>query len=407
MNMTHCKWRVAIAGLAGVALAAGAGAAQAQELKIGIIAVLSGPQAVLGGQLKDGFNLGVKHAGGKLGGLTTTVIVQDDELKPDVAVGRVKQLVERDQVDFVVGPVFSNILMAIVRPVTEAKVFLISPNAGTSTLAGKGCSPYVFVTSYQNDQPPEVLGKYAQDKGYKRAFLLAPNYQAGKDMVGGFKKHFKGEIADEVYTPLGQLDFSAELARIAAAKPDAFFVFMPGGMGVNLVKQYRQAGLEKTPFLSVFTVDEFDAPGTEGCGAWLLLGHDLGAQHRHAREQEIRRRLREGVRLRARQLRHAGLRRGRADRQRGEGGGRQARRQGCSARRFAQGGLQVGAREFQVQRQRLSDPGLLSGEGGEARGRQIPDGDRGEGVPGVRRQLCRGLFAEVRSMGSDPQGLTR
>jgi branched-chain amino acid transport system substrate-binding protein len=271
MSMTRCKWRAAAAGLAGAALVAGVGA-QAQELKVGVIAVLSGPQAVLGGQLKDGFNLGVKHAGGKLGGLTTTVIVQDDELKPDVAVGRVKQLVERDKVDFVVGPIFSNILMAIARPVTEAKVFLISPNAGTSTLAGKGCSPYVFVTSYQNDQPPEVLGKYAQDKGYRRAFLLAPNYQAGKDMIGGFKKHFKGEVADEVYTPLGQLDFSAELARIAAAKPDAFFVFMPGGMGVNLVKQYRQAGLEKIPFLSVFTVDESTLPAQKDAAVGFFSG---------------------------------------------------------------------------------------------------------------------------------------
>ena len=192
-------------------------------------------------------HLGVKHAGGKLGGLTTTVTVQDDELKPDVAVGKAKQLIERDKVDFVVGPIFSNILMAISKPITEANVFLISPNAGPSPLAGKGCSPFFFSTSYQNDQPPEVLGKYAQDKGFKKAFLLAPNYQAGKDMIGGFKKHFKGEIADEVYTPLGQLDFSAELAKIAAAKPDAFFVFMPGGMGVNLVKQYRQAGLETIP----------------------------------------------------------------------------------------------------------------------------------------------------------------
>jgi branched-chain amino acid transport system substrate-binding protein len=249
-----------------------AASAQAQELKIGIMAVLSGPQAVLGGQLRDGFNLGVKHAGGKLGGLPTTVVVQDDELKPDVAVGKAKQLVERDKVDFVVGPIFSSILMAIVRPVTEAKVFLISPNAGTSTLAGKGCSPYFFVTSYQNDQPPEVLGKYAQDKGYKKAFLLAPNYQAGKDMISGFKKHFKGEIADEAYTPLGQLDFSAELARIAAAKPDAFFVFMPGGMGVNLVKQYRQAGLEKIPFLSVFTVDESTLPAQKDAAVGFLSG---------------------------------------------------------------------------------------------------------------------------------------
>jgi len=249
-----------------------AGGAQAQELKIGIMAVLSGPQAVLGGQLRDGFMLGIKHAGGKLGGLATTVTVQDDELKPDVAVGKAKQLIERDKVDFVVGPVFSNILMAIHKPITEASTFLISPNAGPSPLAGKGCSPFFFATSYQNDQPPEVLGKYAQDKGYKKAFLLAPNYQAGKDMIGGFKKHFKGEIADEVYTPLGQLDFQAELAKIAAAKPDAFFVFMPGGMGVNLVKQYRQAGLDSIPFLSVFTVDESTLPAQQDAAVGFFSG---------------------------------------------------------------------------------------------------------------------------------------
>jgi branched-chain amino acid transport system substrate-binding protein len=248
------------------------GAVQAQELKVGIMAVLSGPQAVLGGQVRDGFNLGVKHAGGKLGELATSVIVQDDELKPDVAVGKARQLIERDKVDFVVGPVFSNILMAIHKPITEAGVFLISPNAGPSPLAGKGCSPFFFNTSYQNDQPPEVLGKYAADKGFKKAFLLAPNYQAGKDMIGGFKKHFKGEIADEVYTPLGQLDFSAELAKIAAAKPDAFFVFMPGGMGVNLVKQYRQAGLDAIPFLSVFTVDESTLPAQQDAAVGFFSG---------------------------------------------------------------------------------------------------------------------------------------
>src|SRR6476620_79117 len=265
------KRGLAAAGLLAMGML-GASATQAQELKIGIMAVLSGPQAVLGGQLRDGFNLGVKHAGGKLGGRATSVTVQDDELKPDVAVGKAKQLIERDQVNFVVGPVFSNILMAIAKPITEAGVFLISPNAGASPFAGKGCSPFFFSTSYQNDQPPEVLGKYAQDKGFKKAFLLAPNYQAGKDMIGGFKKHFKGEIADEVYTPLGQLDFAAELAKIAAAKPDAFFVFMPGGMGVNLVKQYRQAGLDSIPFLSVFTVDESTLPAQQDAAVGFFSG---------------------------------------------------------------------------------------------------------------------------------------
>lgn len=248
-------------------------AALAQDkLRIGIIVTLSGPPAVLGGQVRDGFNLAVKTLGGKLGGRDAEVIVVDDELKPDVAVTKVKGLLDRDKVDFVVGPIFSNILQAIHKPVTESNAFLISPNAGTSNFAGKQCHPNFFVTSYQNDQVFEVLGKYAQDKGYKRLFLMAPNYQAGRDALAGFKRSFKGEVVDEVYTPLGQLDFAAELTKIAAAKPDALFAFMPGGMGVNLVKQYRQAGLVGTPFLSAFTTDESTLPAQGDAAVGFLAG---------------------------------------------------------------------------------------------------------------------------------------
>ena len=247
-------------------------AAADDKVKVGLIVTLSGPSAVLGGQVRDGFNLAVKTLGGKLGGLDAEVIVVDDELKPDVAVTKVKGLIERDQVNFVVGPVFSNVLQAIHKPVIESNAFLISPNAGTSSFAGKQCNPNFFVTSYQNDQIHEVLGKYAEDQGYKSAFLMAPNYQAGKDSLAGFKRDFKGEILDEVYTPLGQLDFSAELAKIAAAKPEAFFTFMPGGMGVNLVKQYRQAGLASIPFLSAFTADESTLPAEKDDAVGFLGG---------------------------------------------------------------------------------------------------------------------------------------
>ena len=252
--------------------AATVSAAAEDKVKVGLIVTLSGPAAVLGGQVRDGFNLAVKTLGGTLGGLDPDVIVVDDELKPDVAVTKVKGLLERDHVNFVVGPVFSNVLMAIHKPVTESSAFLISPNAGTSNFAGNQCSPNFFVTSYQNDQIHEVLGKYAQDEGYKSAFLLAPNYQAGKDAIAGFKHDFKGKIVDEDYTPLGQLDFSAELAKIAADKPDAFFTFMPGGMGVNLVKQYRQAGLASIPFLSAFTADESTLPAEKDDALGFLGG---------------------------------------------------------------------------------------------------------------------------------------
>jgi branched-chain amino acid transport system substrate-binding protein len=264
-----------IAFLTAAALAAlGLTPAQAQDkLKIGLISTLSGPPAVLGGQLRNGFQLAVKTLGGKLGGREAEIIVADDELKPDVAVSKVKAFVERDKVDFVVGPIFSNILQAIMKPATDSGTFLISPNAGTSNFAGKECNANFFVTSYQNDQNHEVLGKYAQDAGIKKAFIMAPNYQAGKDALAGFKRYFKGEVLDEVYVPLNQLDYSAELSRIADAKPDAIFVFLPGGMGVNFVKQFRQAGLaDKIVFLSAFTVDEGTLPAQQDAALGFFGG---------------------------------------------------------------------------------------------------------------------------------------
>ena len=248
-------------------------AAAEEKLKIGILTTLSGPPAALGTQQRNGFQLAVKTLGGKLGGREVDLVVQDDELKPDVAVGKSKAFVERDKVDFVVGPIFSNILAAIMKPVTDGGAILLSPNAGTSSFAGKECNANLFVTSYQNDQNHEVLGKYAQDKGIKKAFIMAPNYQAGKDALAGFKRYFKGEVVDEVYVPLNQLDYSAELSKIAAASPEAIFVFLPGGMGVNFVKQFRQAGLaDKITFLSAFTVDESTLPAQQDAALGMFGG---------------------------------------------------------------------------------------------------------------------------------------
>src|SRR6516165_8152811 len=195
-----------------VALVAIAGTpADAQDkLKIGLISTLSGPPAVIGQQQRNGLNLGIKQLGGMLGGREVEVIVADDELKPDLAINKVRTMIERDKVDFLVGPVFSNILQAILKPAVDRDAILISANAGPSSYAGKECSPNLFVTSYQNDQVHEVLGKHAQDSGLKRLFLMAPNYQAGKDAMTGFKLDFRGEVVDEVFVPLGQLDYSTE-----------------------------------------------------------------------------------------------------------------------------------------------------------------------------------------------------
>jgi branched-chain amino acid transport system substrate-binding protein len=263
---------VALAALFGFA----ATAAVAQDkIKIGVILTLSGPAAVLGQQARDGFALAIKDLGGKMAGRDVEMVVADDELKPDAAVAKVNGLLERDKVDFVMGPIFSNVLQAIHKPVVDSKTFLISPNAGPSSYAGKSCSPFFYVTSYQNDQVHEILGKVAQDRGYKRVYILVPNYQAGKDSAAGFKLDYKGEIVEETYVPLGTLDFQVELSKIASLKPDAVFTFMPGGMGVGLVKQYKQAGLaDQIPVLSAFTVDESTLPAQQDAAVGMFGGAD-------------------------------------------------------------------------------------------------------------------------------------
>lgn len=268
--------RKALAAIAALGLLAGPAAAQ--SVKIGFIATFSGPAGSLGRDLYDGFMLGIDHAGGKLGGLQPEVIKEDDQLKPDIGLQAAQKLIQRDRVNFVSGIIFSNVMMAAYKPVIDSQTFLVSSNAGPSQIAGAQCSPYFFSTSWQNDQPHEAMGKYLQDKGVKRVYLMAPNYQAGKDALTGFKRYFKGEVVDEVYTTVNQPDYSAEIAQLRAAKPEALYVFYPGGMGVNFVKQYAQAGLTKTvPLYSAFTVDastveaQGDAAiGTFGTAFWTI-----------------------------------------------------------------------------------------------------------------------------------------
>jgi branched-chain amino acid transport system substrate-binding protein len=253
-------------GAAALALP-GIARAQAAPVKIGLVAVLTGPQAALGTHLRDGFQLGMRHLDNRLGGRPAEVLVIDDELRPDAAVTKVRAALERDRCDFIVGVVFSNILAAIIRPVTETQTFLISTNAGPSPIAGRGCSPFFFTTSYNNDQNHAVMGEAAnqgvdvggQNRVISRVIIITPNYQAGRDAAAGFKSTFRGQVMDEIYVPLTTTDFSAELARIAAARPEAIYTFMPGGLGVQFVRQYRQAGLT-IPVLSAFTVDEAVLP---------------------------------------------------------------------------------------------------------------------------------------------------
>ena len=222
-----------------------------EKLKVGFISTLSGPNAAIGIDIRDGFNLALKLAGGKVGGVDAEVLIADDQFNPEIGKQTAERMVRRDRVDFLTGIVFSNIMLAAVPVAFEAKIFYVSPNAAPSPLAGAQCNPFFFAASWPNDGYHEAAGQYATNKGFKNAYLLAPNYQAGKDSLSGFKRFYKGKVVDEVYTKLGQLDYSAELAQIRAAKPEALYVFLPGGMGINFIKQFVAAGLSRDMALIV------------------------------------------------------------------------------------------------------------------------------------------------------------
>jgi branched-chain amino acid transport system substrate-binding protein len=217
----------------------------ADKVKIGFISTLSGPSAALGVDIRDAFMLAVKLNGGKLGGLPAEVLIGDDQFKPEVGRQLAEKDVKLDKVNFLTGFVFSNIMLASVPVAFENKTIYVSPNAAPSPLAGKQCNPYFFVASWPNDAYHEAAGQHATDKGYKSVYMIAPNYQAGKDSLEGFKRFYKGRVVGEVYTQLGQLDYSAELAQVRAAKPEAMYIFLPGGMGINFIKQFVASGLSK------------------------------------------------------------------------------------------------------------------------------------------------------------------
>jgi branched-chain amino acid transport system substrate-binding protein len=268
----------------GVAVAAAllaAPALAADTVKIGLLSTLSGPGAGLGIDIRDGFQLAVKLNGGKLGGLPTEVVVADDQASPDVGRQTADRLVKRDKVDFMTGIVFSNVMLAVGAPTFASKTFYISANAGPSQYAGEQCNPYFFSASYQNDNMHEAVGKTVTDKGFKRVALIAPNYPAGKDALTGFKRFFKGEVVSESYTPLNLLDYGAELSKLRAAKPDAVYIFLPGGLGINFIKQFVGAGLSKdmTLFGPGFSGDEdvIKAVGEPMLGMFNTSqwGHDL------------------------------------------------------------------------------------------------------------------------------------
>ena len=250
----------------------------ADSIKIGFVSTFSGPTAVIGNDMRNSFELALDHLGRKIGGKPVEVIYEDDGQKPDVGKQKTEKLIQSDKVDFIVGYIWSNVLLASLKTAVDSKTFLISANAGPSQLAGELCSTYVFSTSWQNDQTPQAMGTYMTQKGVKSVFLIGPNYAAGKAMLAGVKSTFKGQVVGEEYTVWpSQLDFSAELTKAKNSKAESIFVFYPGAAGVQFLNQYAQAGLKsQMPLYTAFTIDELSLPlqkenaiGIPGAQEWV------------------------------------------------------------------------------------------------------------------------------------------
>ena len=262
--------KLAIATGAALALAASPALAQGKSVKIGFVNTFSGPTAVIGNDARNSFELGLDHLGRKMGGLPVEVIYEDDQQKPEVGKQKTEKLIQADRVDFLTGYNWSNVLLASLKPAVDSQTFLISANAGPSQIAGELCSPYFFSTSWQNDQTPQAIGEYMNQKGVKTVYLLGPNYAAGKDMLAGVQATYKGKVIGEDLTKWpDQLDFSAELSKVKAAKPDAVFVFYPGAAGVQFINQYAQAGLKGAiPLYTAFTIDSLSLPRLKDLAIW-------------------------------------------------------------------------------------------------------------------------------------------
>jgi branched-chain amino acid transport system substrate-binding protein len=267
-----------LAGCAVLALATAPAYAQQKSVKIGFVSTFSGPTAVIGNDMRNSFELGLDHLGRKMAGLPVEVIYEDDQQKPDVGLQKTQKLLQSDNVDFVIGYIWSNVLLASYKPVIDSGKFLISTNAGPSQIAGELCSPNFFSTSWQNDQTPQAVGEYMNQKNIKTLYLMGPNYAAGRDMLVGVQSTYKGKVIGQDLTKWpDQLDFSAELSKVRAAKPDALFVFYPGASGVQFINQYVQSGLKsQVPLYTAFVIDALSLPrlgdnalGIPGAQHWV------------------------------------------------------------------------------------------------------------------------------------------
>lgn len=241
-----------LAALASGALALSIGLANAGPVTVGMITTLSGGGAGLGVDVRDGFLLALKQSGNQ----DLNLVIEDDGQKPEMAVQIADKMIQSERADILTGIIWSNLAMAVVPSTVAQDIFYISPNAGPSALAGANCHPDYFNAAWQNDTLHEAAGQHANTLGYAKTFVMAPNYPAGTDAATGFKRYYKGALAGELYTKLGQTDYAAEIAQIRASGADSIFIFLPGGMGISFMRQYAQSGVDLPIISAGFSFDQ-------------------------------------------------------------------------------------------------------------------------------------------------------
>jgi branched-chain amino acid transport system substrate-binding protein len=248
-----------------------AGAAQAQEkIRLGWIAALSGPLNLVGAEQRRGLDVALEHLGNRLGGIPIELVTADSKSNPGATVQELSRLIEKDRVDVITGLTASNEILAAIKPITDAKVFFIGANGGPAQAAGEGCSPYYFNASFQNEQITEGIGEYMNRQGVKKLYLLGMDYEAGHEHSNAARKGFKGEVVAHTFTPIAQVDFASDIAKIRASGADAVWAFYPGGPGIAFTRQWAQAGLQgKVPLFSNIALSEplvFGAQGKTALG---------------------------------------------------------------------------------------------------------------------------------------------
>ena len=248
----------------------------AEKIRIGFVTTLTTPAAVIGIDMKQSVELALEHIGNKMGGKEVEVVFEDDGFNPKTGRTKSEKLAKDPSITFVAGYIWSHVLLASKKVVLDNNKFLIISNAGASAVAGKECNKNMFSTSWQNDQTPMAMGEVLNQRGVKSIYIMSPNYAAGKNMVTGVERTFKGKVLGKDLTKWGkgmQLDFSAELAKAKASGAEALFVFYPGKAGGALIKQFQQAGLRgKMDLYTVFTVDSVSLPNLQKAKLEGVLG---------------------------------------------------------------------------------------------------------------------------------------